>query len=143
MLLEPAPVVPTKNSKCAAVLPGFHVKVTLVFVSGVGVFGAGVVSAACVIDDVESNGALAVIVKAGEIAAGVICREAFSEVSSPALSCTLLKVAPVPATVVTGPRPVTVNDASVSVMGTAPMFWPFSVTETMGAGLGVAPVDAV
>jgi hypothetical protein len=45
-LLEPTPVVPTQNSKWVAVLPGFHVKATLDPVSGVKVFGAGVVSIA-------------------------------------------------------------------------------------------------
>ena len=40
--------MPTKNSKCVAMLPGVHVKATLVPDSALEVFGVGVVSAACV-----------------------------------------------------------------------------------------------
>jgi hypothetical protein len=47
----------------------------------------------------------------------------------------LLKAAPAPPIVVTGPRPAAVPGPLYSnVTGTPPMFWPFSVTVTTGAG---------
>jgi hypothetical protein len=50
-----------------------------------------------------------------------------------ALTTRLLKVAPVPATVV-AVSPVAVPlPLNMSVRGTPPIFWPFSVTETTGA----------
>src|SRR5580698_801053 len=49
----------------------------------------------------------------------------------------LLKDAPIPLTVVTGPNPVALPvPAKVRVTGIPPVFCPLSVTETMGVGLG-------
>src|SRR5215472_3167632 len=85
----------------------------------------------------------ALLIEGRRLFAGTIMSLAES-VSEPKLSgIKLLKVAPVPATVVAvSPAALPVPE-KVSVMGMPPTFWPFSVTETIGAGVADSLTFAV